>query len=186
MLSNDALSNWLPSREKTTLVTPWECARSRRRKHWPVLTRQTWNSKDIHQVWAIGHCRTSNKIHNLISFIILWATISTKPICNIYRHLTLDTGDNKPQITKVNKFFKSHNLSVTYIHKKGLPCPPKEKKATPMVTLTLQTVSFCIKMIYAQPIKLERHSKKHEGKRGPLYKMTWNSTVNFYHFYTWY
>lgn len=42
VLSKDALSSWLPSRENTTLVTPLECACSRRRKHWPVLRRQTW------------------------------------------------------------------------------------------------------------------------------------------------
>lgn len=33
VLSNEVLNNWLPSREKERLVTPWECARSRRRKH---------------------------------------------------------------------------------------------------------------------------------------------------------
>lgn len=42
--SNDVLNSWVPSREKTRLVTPWECARSRRRKHWPVLMRQTYKN----------------------------------------------------------------------------------------------------------------------------------------------
>lgn len=45
VLSNDVLSNWLPSREKTILVTHPECACSRRRKHWPVLIRQTYTQR---------------------------------------------------------------------------------------------------------------------------------------------
>lgn len=60
VLSNDVLSNWLPSREKTILVTHPECACSRRRKHWPVLIRQTYTQK-----------KKNNKLNGVKKFIKL-------------------------------------------------------------------------------------------------------------------
>ena len=71
VVSKEVLNIWDPSRENVTLVTPFACADSRRRKHCPVRIRQTCKSvKRNISIWQLAMQFSSHEETNMTGEII--------------------------------------------------------------------------------------------------------------------
>ena len=81
VMSKDALSNWLLSLAKLTQVTPFVCAFSNFRRHWPVVIFHTWEEARKTTSKNKGdHQQDKGDTQQIISIIIIIYSLNVRVI----------------------------------------------------------------------------------------------------------